>query len=142
LQREEDWDFIRDAMVSVVHKGNGGYRNNGTAYSYIGMKDAPPYRMAGKSGTAQVVAMARDFDKKTAEVPELERVHALFIAFAPADDPKIAVAVFIENGKSGSGLAGPIARQVIDAWLLQEDGQFKPEFQPALSLPLISSREP
>ena len=142
LQREEDWDFIRDAMVSVVHKGNGGYRNNGTAYSYIGMKDAPPYRMAGKSGTAQVVAMARDFDKKTAEVPELERDHALFIAFAPADDPKIAIAVFIENGKSGSGLAGPIARQVIDAWLLQEDGQFKPEFQPALSLPLISSREP
>lgn len=140
LKNEDDWSFIQDAMVSVVHKGNGGYRNNGTAYAYIGMNNAPPYRMAGKSGTAQVTNYAADYDSN-AEVPEHLRDHALFIAFAPAEDPKIAVAVFVENGKSGSSLAGPIARQVIDAWLLQEDGQLKPEYLPD-ALPLISSREP
>ncbi|HHX83433.1 MAG TPA: penicillin-binding protein 2, partial [Pseudomonadaceae bacterium] len=142
LRNEDDWDFMTDAMVSVVHKGNGGYRNNGTAYSAISMNNAPPYTMAGKSGTAQVVSMPADFDKKTAEVPEKYRDHALFIAFAPAEDPKIAVAVFVEHGKGGSSVAGPMARQILDAWLLQDDGQLKPEYLPDLNVPLISSREP
>lgn len=140
LRNDDDWDFMTDAMVSVVHKGNGGYRNNGTAYSYIGMKNAPPYKIAGKSGTAQVVSMPADFDKKNTEVPEKYRDHALFIAFAPAEDPQIAVAVFVEHGKGGSGVAGPMAREILDAWLLQEDGQLKPEYLPDLSVPLISSR--
>ncbi len=119
LRNENDWDYITDAMEMVVHKGTGGYRNTGSAYPYIAMRNPPPYQMAGKSGTAQVVNMSPDFDKK-AEVPEQYRDHALFIAFAPVDDPKIALAVFLEHGEGGSGVAGPIARQVIDAYLLRE----------------------
>ncbi|MOA53557.1 Penicillin-binding protein A [compost metagenome] len=59
---------------------------------------------------------------------ERHRDHALFVAFAPADDPKIAVAVMVENGESGSGVAGPVAKQVLDAWLLDEQGRLKAEF--------------
>lgn len=138
LKNPEDWNFIGDAMASVIHR-NGGYRDNGTAYSYIGRTNPPPYRMAGKSGTAQVANMAADFDKKNTAVPEELVDHALFIAFAPVEDPKIAVAVFVENGKGGSGVAGPIARQILDAYLL-ENGQLKPEFMQAPAAPLISSR--
>lgn len=141
LNNPSDWDFMADAMASVVHKGKGGYRNTGTAYPYIGGAANPPiYRMAGKSGTAQVVGMAADFDKN-ADVAERHRDHALFIAFAPVEDPQIAVAVFVEHGEGGSGVAGPIARQVIDAWLVGEDGQLKPEFRPE-EAPLISALEP
>jgi penicillin-binding protein 2 len=142
LNNPDDWNFIADAMASVVHKGNGGYRNNGSAYSYIAMKNPLSYRMGGKSGTAQVVGMAADFDND-AEVPEQYRDHALFIAFAPVEDPKIAVAVFLEHGESGSSVAGPIARRILDAYLLGENGQLKPEFLPAAdTTPLISSRTP
>jgi len=82
--------------------------------------------MAGKSGTAQVVGMPENFDND-AEVPEQYRDHALFISFAPVDAPKIAVAVFIEHGEGGSSVAGPIARKVLDAYLLEE-GELKAEF--------------
>jgi cell division protein FtsI/penicillin-binding protein 2 len=110
----------------VVHNGSGGYRNTGTAYAYIAMNEALEYRMAGKSGTAQVVGMAEDFDNN-AEVAEKFRDHALFISFAPVENPQIALAVFIEHGVGGSSIAGPIAREIIDAYLL-EDGELKPEF--------------
>ncbi|MDT8398247.1 MAG: penicillin-binding protein 2 [Pseudomonadales bacterium] len=133
LQNQEDWDFMAEAMAMVVHKGEGGYRNTGTAYPYIAMKKALPYRMAGKSGTAQVVGMAADFDKK-AEVPEQFRDHALFISFAPVDDPQIALAVFVEHGEGGSGVAGPIARQVIDAYLLEDGVLPTPQTSPQLSV--------
>lgn len=126
LENPDDWKFIQDSMAMVVHKGSGGYRNTGTAYPYIAMNDPLPYRMAGKSGTAQVVGMPADFDND-AEVAEQYRDHALFISFAPVDNPQIAVAVFIEHGEGGSSVAGPIARQVLDAYLL-EDGELKPEY--------------
>lgn len=141
LKNEDDWNYITEAMVGVVHR-RGSYRDNGTAYAHIGgSKNPPPYTMTGKSGTAQVIAMPPDFDKKNAVIPEKYIDHALFISFAPADDPKIAVAVFVEHGKSGSSVAGPIARQVIDAWLL-EDGKLKPEFVQPDTTPLISSVTP
>jgi penicillin-binding protein 2 len=130
-----DWDFMHESMAMVVHKGSGGYRNTGTAYPYIAMERAMPYRMAGKSGTAQVVGMPEDFDND-AEVPEQYRDHALFISFAPVENPQIALAVFVEHGEGGSSVAGPIAREVIDAYLL-EDGQLKPEF----IFPQISEEE-
>jgi penicillin-binding protein 2 len=127
LRNEDDWNFINDAMVSVAHR-RGSYRDNGTAYAYIGGSRNPPlYQMAGKSGTAQVVGMSPDHDKN-AEVPERFRDHALFISYAPADNPTIALAVFVEHGVGGSGVAGPISRQIIDAWLLDEQGRLKPEF--------------
>jgi len=86
-----------------------------------------PYHMAGKSGTAQVVGMAADFDNN-AEVEEQFRDHALFIAFAPVENPQIALAVFVEHGEGGSSVAGPIAKELLDAYLLDEFGQIKPEF--------------
>jgi penicillin-binding protein 2 len=142
LRNPDDWTFIQEAMASVVHKDRReGYRTNGTAYDAIGnAKDnrLVAYRMGGKSGTAQVAAMAADFDKNAVQAEEL-RDHALFIAFAPVDAPKIAVAVFVEHGEAGSGMAGPIARKLLDAYLLGPDGQLKPEFQPpAAPVPLIS----
>ena len=141
LKNEDDWAFMADAMTSVVHR-RGSYRDNGTAYSYIGGSANPPlYQMAGKSGTAQVVNMAADHDNN-AEVPEQFRDHALFISFAPADDPKIALAVFVEHGEGGSGVAGPIARRIIDAWLLDDAGKLKPEFVREDAAPLISSVTP
>lgn len=138
LNNPDDWNFVADAMASVVHKGTGGYRNTGTAYAAIAMNNPLAYRMAGKSGTAQVVNMAADFSKSD-DVKEKHRDHALFIAFAPVENPKIAVAVFVEHGEGGSGVAGPIARQILDAYLLGENGQLKPEFLSAPAAPLISS---
>lgn len=134
LQNSEDWDFIHQAMQDVVHKDDGGYRNNGTVYPYIAMLDKMPYHMAGKSGTAQVVGMAADFDND-AEVPEQYRDHALFISFAPVENPTIALAVFVEHGVGGSGVAGPIAKTIMDAYLLNEQGEIKQEFLPE---PVIS----
>lgn len=140
LNNPDDWNFIHQAMQDVVHKGNGGYRNNGTAYPYIAMLEKMPYHMAGKSGTAQVVGMAADFDNN-AEVPEQYRDHALFIAFAPVENPKIALAVFLEHGVGGSGVAGPIAKKILDAYLLDEYGELKPEFLPEAGIQQLSARE-
>jgi penicillin-binding protein 2 len=142
LKNPDDWDFISHAMSEVVHKSKaeGGYRNDGTAHDAVIKANPVPiaYRMAGKSGTAQVVDMASNYDKN-AEVAEEHRDNALFIAFAPVEDPKIAVAVFVEHGKGGSGVAGPMARKILDAYLT-ENGQLKPEFQPpSIPTPLISS---
>jgi len=113
------WDQVTHGMVEVVHGARG------TA-SKLGKQAA--YRIAGKSGTAQVVAIRQGEKYDRNKVRERHRDHALFVAFAPADDPQIAVAVMVENGESGSGVAGPVAKQVLDAWLLDEHGQLKAEF--------------
>jgi len=73
--------------------------------------------MAGKSGTAQVFSVAQEEEYDETEIEERLRDHALFIAFAPLDAPQIAVAVIIENGSSGSRIAAPIARAVMDQYL-------------------------
>jgi penicillin-binding protein 2 len=67
------------------------------------------------------------------KVQERHRDHALFVAFAPADKPQIVVAVMVENGESGSGVAAPVVKQVMDAWLLDDGGQLKAEYAPPLS---------
>jgi len=79
--------------------------------------------MAGKSGSAQVVSIAQDIlQSEDIDVSDLNKDHALFIAYAPAQHPtikpQIAVAVFVENGQHGSSVAGPVAKAVIDAYLL------------------------
>ena len=112
----EDWERMVDAMGDVVHRGNKGYRQNGTAWAYIG-RDIR-YRMAGKSGTAQVVGIAQGEEYNEDELDEYQRKHAWFMAFAPADAPQLAVAVLMENGGGGSSVAGPVAREVLDAYLL------------------------
>ena len=75
------------------------------------------YEMAGKSGTAQVFSIAQDEEYDEEEIEMRLRDHALFISFAPVDDPQIAVAVIVENGASGSRVAAPIARQIMDEYL-------------------------
>jgi penicillin-binding protein 2 len=74
--------------------------------------------MAGKSGTAQVVEIPQGEEYDEALLEERQRKHAWFMAFAPVEDPKIAVAVLVENGGGGSQVAAPVARAVLDAWLL------------------------
>ncbi|KPP98224.1 penicillin-binding protein 2 [Marinobacter sp. HL-58] len=116
LKNQGDWEFIVDTMEAVMHGSKGTAR--GAA------KDAP-YRMAGKTGTAQVFSLAEDEEYEEEEVRERLRDHALFVGFAPVDDPQIAVAVIVENGGSGSGTAAPVARALFDAWLLgfPEEGE-------------------
>ena len=73
--------------------------------------------MAGKSGTAQVFSVAQEDEYNEDEVDERLRDHALFVSFAPLENPRIAVAVVIENGSSGSRVAAPIARAIMDEYL-------------------------
>ncbi|MES2819607.1 MAG: penicillin-binding protein 2 [Pseudomonadota bacterium] len=115
------WDAARFGMEQVMHGPRGTARKVG---------DTAIYRIAGKSGTAQVVAIKQGEKYDRSKVQERHRDHALFIAYAPADNPQIAVAVMVENGESGSGVAAPVVKQVLDAWLLGPDGQLKPEFAP------------
>jgi penicillin-binding protein 2 len=112
----EDWEHLVDAMEMVVHRGNLGYGQSGTAWAYIGQNI--PYRMAGKSGTSQVVGIKQGETYNEKELSEFQRKHAWFIAFAPADAPEIALAVLVENGGGGSAVAAPVAREVVDAQLL------------------------
>lgn len=109
LKDTSDWDFVIDSMEAVMHGDNGTARAAGRGASY---------RIAGKTGTAQVFSLAEDEEYEEEEVRERLRDHALFIGFAPAEDPRIAVAVIVENGGSGSGTAAPIARAMFDGWLL------------------------
>lgn len=118
------WDYATHGMEQVLHGARGTARKVG---------DSAAYRIAGKSGTAQVVAIRQGEKYDSAKLAERHRDHALFVAFAPVHDPQIAVAVMVENGESGSGVAAPVAKQVMDAWLLNEDGLLKPEYAPPLT---------
>ena len=99
-------------MQDVIHRGRRGLGENGTAWAYIGMDI--PYRAAGKSGTAQGVGIAQGEEYDDAELDERLRKHAWFVAYAPAEEPQIAVAVLVENGGGGSEVAAPVARKVLD----------------------------
>ena len=119
------WRYIEDAMTMVVHRPfSDQFRDYGTAYESIAMADREmSYKMAGKSGSAQVVGISQDIlSSSDIMVSDLNKDHGLFISFAPAQNsqiaPQIAVAVFVENGEHGSSVAGPIAKQVIDTYLL------------------------
>ena len=115
------WDMVTHGMIDVVHNARGTAHKLGATAAY---------QIAGKSGTAQVVAIRQGEKYDRSKLRDRHRDHALFVAFAPAADPKIAVAVMVENGESGSGVAGPVAKQVLDAWLLDDNGRLKPEFAP------------
>ncbi len=108
ISNEFYWESVIDAMHDVMQGPRGTARAVGTG---------APYEMAGKSGTAQVVSIAQDEKYDDAELEERQRDHALFIAFAPLDNPRIAVALIVENAESGSGVAAPIAKAVMDAYL-------------------------
>ncbi len=119
------WDVIIGGMVGVTNDPAGTARRS---------QAGAPYRIAGKTGTAQVFSVGQNEKYNEKDVAERLRDHALFIAFAPADAPKLAVAVLVENGRSGSGTAAPIARKVFDAYLLPPEAAAAATAEAALPL--------
>ncbi|RMR74542.1 Penicillin-binding protein 2 [Pseudomonas savastanoi pv. fraxini] len=132
LRDPANWGRVNHGMQEVMHGARGTARK-----AAIGAQ----YRIAGKSGTAQVVAIKQGEKYDRTKVQERHRDHALFVGFAPADNPKIVVAVMVENGESGSGVAAPVVRQVMDAWLLDENGHLKPEYAGSLNLEAAAREE-
>jgi penicillin-binding protein 2 len=112
LATDEQWGVVFDGMEGAVSP-------SGTAHvAGAGAK----YKFAGKTGTAQVVTVKQTESTKHVDADVRKREHAWFIAFAPVDDPKIAISVLVENGGFGASAAAPIARKVLDSYLLAEDG--------------------
>jgi penicillin-binding protein 2 len=114
--KPEDWELVVDGMLAVMEGGTATRSAAGA-----------PYRIAGKTGTAQVFTVAQNERYDESRINERLRDHAWFVAFAPAEAPQIAIAVIVENGRSGSGTAAPIARTVMDAYLLRK---FPPPLPP------------
>ena len=104
---DADWDLIMRGMIGATTYGTAAYTAGKNA----------TYRIAGKTGTAQVFTVSRS-ERLTDKVSERLKDHSWFIAYAPAESPQIAVAVLVENGGFGSAVAAPIARRVMDAWIL------------------------
>ncbi|MGD8796544.1 MAG: penicillin-binding protein 2 [Thiohalophilus sp.] len=115
---KDHWQTVIEAMRDVLHGPHGTARGSG-----YGMK----YQAAGKTGTAQVFGIAQDEEYVEEDVIKKLRDHGLFISFAPVDDPRIAVAVIVENGGGGSSSAAPIARKVMDQYLLEQDAPNEPD---------------
>jgi penicillin-binding protein 2 len=107
-----------DAQWQVVYDGMMGAVTYGTAHT-VGLN--AKYQIAGKTGTAQVFTIKQTENTKSKILEERKRDHAWFIAFAPVDDPKIALSVLVENGGFGASAAAPIARKVLDAYMLGPD---------------------
>ncbi len=108
--RQSDWDDVIHDMHDVVHSIHGTARR---------ISHNLKYTIAGKTGTAQVFGMKQDEEYVEEDIAKKLRDHALFIGFAPVKDPKIAVAVIVEHGGGGGSVAAPIARQVMDYYLLE-----------------------
>ena len=102
------WNVIGKAMEEVNHGPRGTGRTSAAGATY---------RYAGKSGTAQVSSVAQDEEYEEEDVPEHLRHHALFVAYAPAQNPEIALAVIVEHGGGGSTAAAPVARAILDAYM-------------------------
>jgi len=112
----EDWQRVVHGMIGVTTRGTAAAIGAHAAYSF-----------AGKTGTAQVFTVARNEKYNASKLNERLRDHSWFIAFAPADQPRIALAVLEENGGAGASAAAPIARKVLDAYLLGADGKLRPQ---------------
>ena len=125
-----------DAPVKVITKPDGKIEYNGKPSDWLRMHDAmedtvrngtargiytPRYRMAGKTGTAQVksIAQGKRYDKSAIDKRHWD--HAWFTGFAPVENPNIALAVLVENGGGGSAVAAPIGKALFDYWVLQRD---------------------
>ncbi len=118
LQQIEFYDKVIESMRRVVHGTNGTAR---------GINNGLLYEMVGKTGTAQVVGIPQGQDYDEASTPKQHRDHSLFIGFAPLDDPQIAIAVIVEHGGSGSKVAAPIARRLVDYYLQERLNMFAPD---------------
>ena len=119
LRDPRDWDQVNHAMQLVMHDPRGIAR---------AAAQGVQYRIAGKSGTAQVVAIKQGERYNRLKTAERNRDNALFVGFAPAEDPQIVISVMIENGEAGGRVAGPVVRKVMDAWLLDNQGLLKPQY--------------
>jgi penicillin-binding protein 2 len=101
--------------IAVVHQGLIGVAKEGTSARVFA---GAPYQSAGKTGTAQAVTIGQKDKYNASKLEEHQRDHALYMAFAPAEDPQIALAIVVENAGFGAAQAAPIARRVFDYWLL------------------------
>lgn len=105
--KPESIDVVVNAMVGVTQEGT-------STRVFLGA----PYLSGGKTGTAQAVSLGKNEKYNAARMEERQRDHSLYVAFAPAKDPQIALAVIVENAGFGATSAAPIARRVFDYWLL------------------------
>ncbi|MCF5673239.1 penicillin-binding protein 2, partial [Pseudomonas syringae] len=119
LHDPNEWNQVNTGMQMVMHDPRGIARD---------AAKGAQYRIAGKSGTAQVVAIKQGERYNRLKTLERNRDNALFVGFAPADHPKIVVSVTIENGEAGGRVAGPVVREILDAWLLDSEGKLKPQY--------------
>lgn len=111
---DEYWDYVHRAMRDVVHSPRGTAK---------GISNGLDYEIAGKTGTAQVISISAEEEYDSSKIDKSQWDHALFVAFAPVDDPKIAVGLIVENGEHGSSAAAPIARLVIDEYMKSKNKQ-------------------
>ena len=112
-----NWERIVEAMTGVVHGPRGTARRINADIAY---------QMAGKTGTAQVFSIGQNEKYDAKKLDKKLHDHGLFIAFAPVEQPRIAVAVVVENGGSGSSAAAPLARIVMDTYLGDAPAPTKP----------------
>lgn len=112
IKNPDDWNIMIKAMIKVMHSYKGTAKSSG---------EGAKYKIAGKTGTAQVLGIKQDERYDAEKIAERHRDHALFVGFAPVDKPRIALAVIVENGGSGGSTAAPIARKIFDAYLLNKE---------------------
>jgi len=121
LAEPSDWERMINAMEDVLHGERGTARQSGANLTY---------RIAGKTGTAQVISIAQDAEYNADELEERLHDHALFVGFAPADAPRLVVALIVENGGSGGSTAAPVARDIFNYWLVErEAGRRGPDLE-------------
>ncbi|MDF3983907.1 penicillin-binding protein 2 [Luteibacter sp. PPL554] len=114
IRKPADWDAVNQGMIAVINSGKGTGKKLGIGF---------PYVIAGKSGTAERFSRKTDaYDTNKNKAYLASRHRALFIAYTPAEDPKIAVAVVLEAGAWGAEDSGPIARKILDQWVVDEGG--------------------
>ncbi len=111
LKDTENWDYIFEAMTQVMHGSEGTARFSGRGANY---------KIAGKTGTSQVYTLSQETNRNTDELPEHLRDHAVFIGFAPVENPQIALAILVEHSGGGSQVAAPLAREILDFYLTPE----------------------
>jgi penicillin-binding protein 2 len=125
LALDPEWiEFVSEAMVEVNASGTSARVMAGT-----------PYQVAGKTGTSQVFSVKQDEKYIESRVAERLRDHSLYVAFAPADAPRVALAVVVENGGFGAAAAAPIARKVLDFLLVTRSQPYPAAPAPAAPAP-------
>lgn len=123
---------VQEGMVSTIHGGRGTAKV---------MARGAPYRMAGKTGTAQKISRKGNVSMNPHSLPLHLRHQALFVGYAPADNPTIAVAVVVEHGGYGGSTAAPIARKIFDAWLLGKMPEPLPGKNEAPAVPKLAAAD-